>query len=389
MDRTNRGRLLAAGLLLALLAGCSAATPQPLMAPGAPTTVADAPGAGRASAPEPADPAATATPVPSPSPPAPPTVRKFLISTHSGSASQPVVSGQYVVWEHKALPLQPMGTYRIDLYAYDLTTGQETSIASVKSTGTYPLAAGDLAVWLEYPNFMGYRLGAPDAGKFQITGFRRLPTTLVFGDQGKLLFLRALYALSERVLVWSEAEAGDTYDIWAYDLATNERMRITDGGHDRRWPAAAGDLVVWSDERVDEGDIYAYDLDTQETFPVATAPFTQTMPSTDGRRVVWIDSRDGSDDVYAYDLETRAESLVATGPGVRILPGVWGDVVIWLEQAGEDAVVYGYDLRLGQRFPIAAEGGWPSDPRIRGSYVVWTEYRAEDEVRAIYGAALE
>jgi len=328
----------------------------------------------------------TATPTPMPL--APPTVSKFLVSTHSGSGSQPVVWGDYVVWGHKAISLQPLGTYRIDIYAYNLTTEQETLVTSVKARDAYPLVAGNLLVWLEYPSFTGYRLAAEDAGEFRITNFGALPLRMRF-EEGHLLYDRASYTISDHILAWSDAEAKDTHDILAYDLDRNERVRITDDSYDQTWPAAAGSLIVWADERKDEGDIYGYDMDTREEFPIGTAPLTQTMPSTDGRHVVWIDGRDGNDDVYAYDLESQTEFPVFTGPGVRFLPGVWGSFVIWMEQDSDARCVYGYDLRLDEKFAIACEGGWPSDARIWDNVVVWTEYREEDKARVIYRAILE
>jgi beta propeller repeat protein len=330
-------------------------------------------------------PAPTSTPTPL----VLPTVRRFLISTHSGVSSQPVVSDDHVAWEHKATPMQPLGTYRIDIYVYNLTTEQETVVTSVKGSGAYPLVAGNLLVWLDYPGFWGYRLAAGDAKEFRITNFQALPIRMTIGEQGRFLYERAFFALSDRVLVWSDAETKDTYDILVYDLEQEEQVRITDDNYDQVWPAAADSLIVWVDERNDEGDIYAYDLDTQEEFPIVTAALTQTMPSTDGRHVVWIDGRDGNDDVYAYDLETKTEVPVIKGPGNRLLPGVWGNFIIWMEQDSEGRYIYGYDMRLDEEFSIATEGGWPADARIWSDVVVWTEYREEDEHRVICGAALE
>ncbi len=332
------------------------------------------------------EPAETTTPTPL----APPTVRKSLISTNSGDASEPAVFGDYVVWAHKVTSVQSIGSFNIDFYAYNLTTEQATLVASVvKGPDPHPLVAGDLLVWLEYGSFRGYRLGAPDAQEFRVTDFQRLTSIIAVGEGGRLSFIRPLYALSDRVLAWSDAEDKDTYDILAYDLDRDERVRITDDDHRQTWPAAAGSLILWTDERNDAGDIYCYDLDTREELPLVTAPLTQTMPSSDGRHVVWIDGRDGNDDVYAYNLESQTEFPIYTGPGDRFLPGVWGNIVIWMEQDLDGRCIYGYDLRLDERFTIACDGGWPSDARIWGDVVVWSEYREEEKAQAVYSATLE
>lgn len=361
------------GLMLLTL-GCGLLPPPPTRAPANTPTLS---------------PTNPATLSPTPTPLTSPTVRKFLISTHSSISSQPIVFGDYVVWAHKAVPKQPLGTYRIDIYAYNLTTKQESVVTSEEAKDAPPLVAGELLVWPHDRGFWGYRLGAEAAEKYRVTHFQALPMELGLGEQGRLSYDRAFFALSDRVLVWSDAEAKDTYDILAYDLERDERLRITDDGHKQTWPAAAGSLMVWADERNDEGDVYAYDLDAQKEYPIVTAPLTQTMPSTDGRSVVWIDGRDGNSDVYAYDLKNRTEFPVVTGHRYRILPRVWGDVIIWMEQDSEGQYIYGYDLRLGEQFLIATEGGSPADPCIWGNVVVWTEYRPEDKLRAIYGAILE
>jgi hypothetical protein len=53
-------------------------------------------------------PVSVSTNTPTPTSLVPPTVRRFLISTHSGVSSQPVVAGDHVAWEHKAIPMQPL-----------------------------------------------------------------------------------------------------------------------------------------------------------------------------------------------------------------------------------------------------------------------------------------
>ncbi len=321
----------------------------------------------------------TATPQPPTSTPTTPSDGEFQITTASGISGQPSIFGDYVVW---AVDPEPSSNRR-DIYAYNLSTEQEDLIITVQQQYVYPYVAGDLVVWpSKEGHFSGYRLGTEGAKEFPITSFDSLSVVHEFG-LGILLYEHLFFALSDRALVWSDREAKDEHDILAFDLERDTRIRITDDTHSQTWPAAAGNLIVWMDERNDAGDIYAYDLDAEEEFPIVTAPLTQTMPSTDGKLVVWIDGRDGRDDIYGYDLETQTEFPIVTGPGRRVLPAVWGNFVIWKEASAESLKLYGYDLLAGEEFPIGTRVGSPTSPRIWGNLAIWAS--GEN----IYGAFLE
>lgn len=283
----------------------------------------------------------------------------------------------------------------IEIYAYDLTTEEETRITTDEEHDQFPLVADNLVVWLRKGHFYGYRLGTEDAEEFSVTSFHSLTAScpascgvsITSGDFLLTYGAHLYHALSDRALVWSDKEE-DISDILTFDLERNTQIRITDDTPSQEWPAVAGNLIVWTDKRNDEGDIYVYDLDAQEEFPIVTAPLTQTMPSTDGRLVVWIDSRNGNDDIYGYDLETQTEFPIFTDPGNRAMPTVWGNFVIWMEEHQEDWDIYGYDLIVGEEFPIVTEDGWQGNPRIWSNIVVWTDKRDEDN-QDIYGATLE
>jgi beta propeller repeat protein len=287
----------------------------------------------------------------------------------------------------------------MDIYAYNLTTEKETRVTTEEEgDGVFPvpLVAGDLVVWPRKGHFYGYRLDTEGAEEFSVTSYHSLRVgcpaacglILRSGNVVLTYGARPLFALSDRALVWSEEETEDIQDIMAFDLERDTRIRITDDTPSQGWPAIAGSLIVWMDERNDEGDIYAYDLDDQEEFPIVTAPLTQTMPSTDGSLVVWLDRRNGNDDIYGYNLETQTEFPIVTGPANRTVPIVWGNFVIWMEEEHEDWNIYGYDLLVGEGFPIVTKDGWQGNPRIWGNVVVWTDRRDKDN-QDIYGATLQ
>lgn len=88
-------------------------------------------------------------PTPTPTPSAPPTARAFRISTDSAIQGQPAISGDYVVWaDHRH--------GNIDIYAYNLTTEQETPITTDEENDMFPLIDGDLGVWARTPTLCPY-----------------------------------------------------------------------------------------------------------------------------------------------------------------------------------------------------------------------------------------
>ena len=108
----------------------------------------------------------------------------------------------------------------------------------------------------------------------------------------------------EQDLVSAQVELGDAFTVcWA--------------AHNQEKPAVFGHYVVWQDERGGDWDIYAYDLNTQQEFTVCTATGDQHFPAIYGNVVVWQDERNGNSDIYAYNLNAQEEFAVVTNTAAQ------------------------------------------------------------------------
>lgn len=92
----------------------------------------------------------------------------------------------------------------------------------------------------------------------------------------------------------------------------SNKSQITTDLNDQRNPAIYGDYVVWEDNRNGNWDIYGYNLLTEEEFQITTDPDDQENPAIYGDYVVWEDKRNSNWDIYYYNLPTRKEFQITT-----------------------------------------------------------------------------
>ena len=86
-------------------------------------------------------------------------------------------------------------------------------------------------------------------------------------------------------------------DIFVLDLTTGEQRRITEAPANRYGLGISGHRLAWSDTRNEleeeyyNFDVYAYDLETDQEIPVAVRRGSQRSPVIYGDTVVWADNR--------------------------------------------------------------------------------------------------
>ena len=188
-------------------------------------------------------------------------------------------------------------------------------------------------------------------------------------------------------------------DVFVLDLTTGEQRRITEAPANRYGLGISGHRLAWSDTRNEleeeyyDFDVYAYDLETDQEIPIAVRRGSQRSPVIYGDTVVWADNRnnpllDASDsdeihfgcgdcpenrfDIYAYDFGTGEESpLIQTGYYIPYAI-IRGDNVIWKEYHPEKPLVVKLrNLASGEERVIVDDHhvGYLS---LSESYLVWT-----------------
>lgn len=168
------------------------------------------------------------------------------------------------------------------------------------------------------------------------------------------LITHQLPSIDENYVLWVDVDGCCSSDIRMFDLDSHTTISVTnDGGGGTNYeyfPDKSGDWIVW----VSGGsfDIYAYNLTTTEKITITNDPARQWYPRIDNNIVVWTDERNDSGDVYGYDLELRQEFPVADGSGSQYSPSIQGGLVSWTEYQDDTLFIRGLDLGTGEYFDI-------------------------------------
>ena len=161
------------------------------------------------------------------------------------------------------------------------------------------------------------------------------------------------------------------------------------------FPAIYGDYVVWEDYRNGRcnggWDIYGYNLVTEEEFRITTDPEDQSDPAIYDNTVVWTDDRNDGSDIYGYNLVTEEEFQITTDLRNQLQPAIYENIVVWIDRSGRHDVhdpkdeICVYNLSTSEKYQLIIEGD-PELPAIYGNIVVWGDPRNGNE--DIYGYIL-
>jgi len=194
------------------------------------------------------------------------------------------VDGSLVVWsDSRSSPegVPPEFSNR-DVYAKDLRNGKEFPVCTFGSDQTNPVVSGNIIVWQDHrfmiPGF--YPKWGRIYGYDVTTGREFLIAASEDGTD------QVSPAISGNIVVWQDLHNGG--DIWGHDLDANSSFPIHVGPYGQGDPDTDGRYVVWEDWRNGtDRDIWGYDLLTGEEFPVFLGPGDQASPAVSSNLVVW------------------------------------------------------------------------------------------------------
>ena len=290
----------------------------------------------------------------------------YELETEKNNQFYPAIYENIIVWEDDR-------NGNVDIYGYNLLTGQEFQITTDPHDQLLPVIHRDIVVWQDNRN------GNWDIYGYDLSRKHEFHITTSEADQ-------ISPAMCGNVVVWQDNRLGN-WDIYGYDLSTNREIWIMLNSADQCSPAIYKDIVVWEDFRNGNWDIYGYNFLTSQIFPVTTNMDNQRFPAIHGDTVVWMDSRNGNWDIYYYNLSNEAELPAPTGangepekgeipvttnPNNQRSPAIYKNIVVWYDCRGGSRDIYGYNLSEGE-FSITTDGGIQQSPAIYRSIVVWME----------------
>lgn len=271
------------------------------------------------------------------------------LTGQDGAQRWPALSGDRLAYAAGA------GEGGLDIRVQDLVTGEDRSLAPDRTATGAPAISGDRVVW-------------PDAGG-GVPGFwyadlasgksRRLDAPA--GAEVALSGTRACYTHAGRIRV--------------HDLRSGADRVVSPPGAAAANCDISGSIVVWQDQRNGNADVFALDLSTGLRTRVTSDPADQTSPSIDGRLVVWEDRRSGDADIHALDLTTRTESRLTDAPGAQLAPDVSGGRVVWADErfGRGNTEVYLYDIATGVETRVTRGDAWSGDPAIDGARIAYAD----------------
>lgn len=148
---------------------------------------------------------------------------------------------------------------------------------------------------------------------------------------------------------------------------------------------AAGDFVVWQDQRAGTYDIFAQNMrtDASPAVPLTGNGYHHKRPRTDGRFVVWEDRQpDGNWDIWAQDLASggSAFAVTATTGYNETRPSVHFPWVVYqripVNQTGVHSSLVAFNLKTGQYHLVDGSSSQDQlDPEVNDDRVVWQDFR--------------
>jgi len=258
------------------------------------------------------------------------TVEPHFLSSSTSFQWFPAISGNRVVWVDNRAG-------NLDIYSYDLSTGNETPVCTNWADQYLPKVYGNKVVWMDKRNM---------AGKTE------------------------------------------KWEIYLYDLDKGQEIPICTSVGSHKSPSIWNNTIVWQDDRDGNDNIYLYDLTTGKERYVVNSPGPQLFPAIDGDRIAYLDGRTNFNftDIYYYDLVLEKEFPVwnhnpnrpeAAGP-----PAIFGDKIVWdINHENGSSTIYMYTIPTGETSSLVSEGGTPQNRSsiyrlaIFGNWVAYTLYQ--------------
>jgi beta propeller repeat protein len=165
--------------------------------------------------------------------------------TTSGTAGDPVIYGNYVVYVDSN-----------QVYIYNIITGQQSLISS----GAKPNIYGNVVVWANSGNIFMRDINTHKITQITTNGMSESPA--IYGDK----------------IVWNtNTHSGNEYfcNIYMYSISTGKTIQVTKS-NEACYPAIYGNKIVYVDSRneniyhIDTEDLFVYDLTAKLAKPTGT-----------------------------------------------------------------------------------------------------------------------
>jgi Tol biopolymer transport system component len=291
----------------------------------------------------------------------------------------PAIEGNLLVWSQADISGQQLDaidwdTLNYDIFVYDIETGNTRQVTDDEYVQRGAVISGKWVMWLDDRNDPGERYPYPaslDIYAYNLdTGEEnRITTERTAEGYGNL-------AISGDLVVWSDNRYGDpevksrpgnvadyNNEIYTYDLGTGKERRITNYEGNDHYPTVHGNRIAWLRQiELRKADIMVYDLESGKKTRVSSSGYADYNPSVFEKRVVWMDAGiskgntnndviengvPGGADIYGYDFTSGEESLIIPSEIERESGNRTLRRVLIFPVISEDYLVYTWGRQIG------------------------------------------
>ncbi len=208
------------------------------------------------------------------------------ICTADGKQDFPKIEGNYIVWQDERSSTSDPG-----IFMFDLAADNEIEITdNFTAKDEYPDISGHFVIWVrENTDIYIYDITSGQTSHINPTGY--IGKAAIYGS----------------MIVW-ESNVNNYYQIFMYNIDTQQTSQITSGEFNHMHPAISGKGVVWEDYRnsldgYSNTDIYFYDFIAGNEVPICTEEHEQKSPNIFDNKIVWQDNRNGFFDIYMAEVQ--------------------------------------------------------------------------------------
>jgi len=235
------------------------------------------------------------------------TGQELSICTAAGDQRMPKISGNTVVWYDER------GGGK-SIYGYDLSTNQEFMLPPTcdPQYGSVGID-GEIVVWTDWRNGdrADWSHGNRDIYAYDLSTGQEFAVCL---DPNR----QSIPAVCGDVIVWADSR-NPSADIIGYEISTGTEFVVT-GAPKEQWRPVIGDrFVVWEDSRNGYNDLYAHDLETGRQYMLDRPPERPFTCDMDGDVLLWLEEKTVYTTFWTTTLpEPGTLSLLALG-GLALL----------------------------------------------------------------------
>ena len=329
------------------------------------------------------------------------------ITTNASQQNDPAIYNDTIVWtdgrnvniteDVENMSLQDIFDANIDIYMYNLSTGEEMQLSGNGSAQMAPAIYGDIVVWEDYSN-ASLPADGTDIDNITLDDWLQFDVNIhmynMSSGESRMMVDNLSWqgdpAIYGELVVWHDLRNGN-FDIYAYNLSSEEEIRITGNESDQIYPAVYDDRIVWEDSRNGNSDIYMYNLSRGEGMRITNNTSDQVSPAIYGDVIVWEDHTNVnlSDmdnitledftqldiNIHMYNLSTGEETRITSNASAQINPAIHGDRIVWEDLRNGTGDIRMYDLSTGEEKLITEDSFWQEAPDIYEDRIVWTDYR--------------